>query len=48
LYYMEEKDMRSIAEELGYKNADVAKKKKYEVFRKLCALVKPTLKTQAT
>ena len=46
LYYMEEKDMRTIAEELGYKNADVAKKKKYEVFRKLCALVKPSLKIQ--
>lgn len=46
LYYMEEKDMRAIADELGYKNADVAKKKKYEVFRKLCNLVKPSLKTQ--
>jgi RNA polymerase sigma-70 factor (ECF subfamily) len=46
LYYMEEKDMRTIAAELGYKNADVAKKKKYEVFRKLCSLVNPSLKIQ--
>lgn len=38
LYYLEGKDMASIAEELGYKNADVAKKKKYEVMKKLIAL----------
>ncbi|HRH65476.1 MAG TPA: sigma-70 family RNA polymerase sigma factor [Bacteroidia bacterium] len=38
LYYLEGKDMASIAVELGYKNADVAKKKKYEVMKKLIAL----------
>ena len=34
LYYLEGKDMKTIAEEIGYKNADVAKKKKYEVMKK--------------
>lgn len=46
LYYMEEKDMRAIAHELGYKNADVVKKKKYEGFRRLCEMVRPSLKIQ--
>jgi RNA polymerase sigma factor (sigma-70 family) len=45
MYYLEEKDMKTIATELGYKNSDVAKKKKYEVFRKLVGLVKNNLKT---
>ena len=43
MYYIEEKDMKTIASELGYKNADVAKKRKYEVFRKLAGLVKNNL-----
>jgi RNA polymerase sigma factor (sigma-70 family) len=43
MYYIEEKDMKTIAAELGYKNADVAKKRKYEVFRKLAGLVKNNL-----
>ena len=43
LYYIEEKDMKTIASELGYKNSDVAKKRKYEVFRKLAGLVKNNL-----
>lgn len=37
LYYMHELDMKSIARAVGYKNADVAKKKKYQVFQKLLA-----------
>ena len=43
MYYIEEKDMKTIAAELGYKNSDVAKKRKYEVFRKLAGLVKNNL-----
>ena len=45
LYYIDELDMKTIAKKMGYKNADVAKKKKYEVFKKLTALVKNNLKT---
>jgi RNA polymerase sigma-70 factor (ECF subfamily) len=45
MYYLEDKDMKAIANELGYKNADVAKKRKYEVFKKLAGLVKGTLKS---
>ncbi|MFZ9942384.1 MAG: RNA polymerase sigma factor [Bacteroidia bacterium] len=45
LYYMDGKDMKTIAKEMGYKNADVAKKKKYEVFKKLATMVKSGLKT---
>lgn len=45
MYYIEEKDMKTIASELGYKNADVAKKRKYEVFKKLVGLVKNNLKS---
>jgi RNA polymerase sigma factor (sigma-70 family) len=45
MYYLEEKDMRTIANELGYKNADVAKKRKYEVFKKLAGIVKNNLKS---
>lgn len=45
LYYMDGKDMKTIAKEMGYKNADVAKKKKYEVFKKLATIVKSGLKT---
>lgn len=48
LYYFEQKDMRTIADLLGYKNADVAKKRKYEVFRKLCGMVKPSMKMNQT
>lgn len=43
LYYFKEMDMRSIAEEMGYKNADVAKKKKYECFKKLADMVRKNL-----
>ncbi|MGI8892316.1 MAG: RNA polymerase sigma factor [Bacteroidia bacterium] len=43
-FYFEGKDMKTIAEEMGYKNADVAKKKKYECFRKLAEMVKSSLK----
>lgn len=45
LYYMQQKDMKQIAIEMGYKNADVAKKKKYQVFKKLAALVKSNMRT---
>ena len=45
MYYLEEKDMRTIANELGYKSADVAKKRKYEVFKKLAGIVKNNLKS---
>ena len=44
LYYMEGLDMKTIAERMGYKNSDVAKKKKYEVFKKLATLVKSSMK----
>jgi len=44
MYYLEGKDMKTIAEEIGYKNADVAKKKKYEVMKKLAALLNGKLK----
>jgi hypothetical protein len=37
--------MKTIANELGYKNADVAKKRKYEVFKKLAGLAKNNLKS---
>lgn len=45
MYYLEERDMKSIALTLGYKNADVAKKKKYEVFKKLMLMIKDNLRT---
>lgn len=45
MYYLEEKDMKTIAKELGYKNADVAKKRKYEVFKKLAGLVQHKFKS---
>lgn len=45
MFYLEDKDMKTIARELGYKNADVAKKRKYEVFNKLVQLAKGSLKT---
>ncbi|MCE2845723.1 MAG: sigma-70 family RNA polymerase sigma factor [Sphingobacteriales bacterium] len=45
LFYFKRLDMHSIAEQLGYKNADVAKKRKYEVFRKLCNLVNSRIKS---
>ena len=44
LYYFQEKSMQEIANEMGYKNADVAKKKKYECFKKLAKMVKDNLK----
>lgn len=44
MYYLEGKDMQTIAKEVGYKNADVAKKKKYEVMKKLASMVKGKLK----
>jgi RNA polymerase sigma factor (sigma-70 family) len=40
LYYFKELDMKAIAAEMGYKNADVAKKKKYECFKKLAEMVR--------
>ena len=43
LYYFNEMDMKSIAKEMGYKNADVAKKKKYECFKKLAEMVRKNL-----
>jgi RNA polymerase sigma factor (sigma-70 family) len=43
LYYFKEKDMKTIASEMGYKNADVAKKKKYECFKKLAEMVRKNL-----
>jgi len=45
LFYLEDKDMKTIARELGYKNADVAKKRKYEVFNKLVQLAKGSMKS---
>jgi RNA polymerase sigma factor (sigma-70 family) len=45
MFYLEDKDMKTIARELGYKNADVAKKRKYEVFNKLVQLAKGSLKS---
>ncbi|MBK9045612.1 MAG: sigma-70 family RNA polymerase sigma factor [Bacteroidetes bacterium] len=44
MYYLEGKDMNTIALEIGYKNADVAKKKKYEVMKKLASLLKGKLR----
>jgi len=43
MYYLEEKDMKTIASEMGYKNSDVAKKRKYEVFKKLALMVKNSM-----
>lgn len=45
LFYFKRLDMHTIAGQLGYKNADVAKKRKYEVFRKLCNLVNSRMKS---
>ncbi len=45
LYYMEGLDMKTIAKRMGYKNSDVAKKRKYEVFKKLSNLVKANMKS---
>lgn len=39
LYYIEQLPMSVIAEKMGYKNADVAKKKKYEVMKKLARII---------
>ena len=38
-YYIEGKSMAVIASEMGFKNSDVAKKKKYEIMKKLAALL---------
>ncbi|MGB3948548.1 MAG: sigma-70 family RNA polymerase sigma factor [Bacteroidia bacterium] len=43
MYYFEELDMKTIAEKMGYKNANVAKKKKYECFKKMAEMVKNNL-----
>lgn len=43
LYYFEKLDMKTIAAEMGYKNADVAKKKKYECFKKLAETVRKNM-----
>lgn len=43
LYYFHELSMDEIAGKMGYKNADVAKKKKYECFKKLAAIAKDKL-----
>ena len=40
MYYFKGMDMKSIAEEMGYKNADVAKRKKYKCFKKLAEMIK--------
>ena len=40
MYYFENHDMKTIAAQLGYKNSDVAKKRKYEVFKKISLLIK--------
>jgi RNA polymerase sigma factor (sigma-70 family) len=45
MFYFEGSDMKFIAEKMGYKNADVAKKKKYECFKKMAIMVKSDLKT---
>ena len=44
LYYFEELDMKTIAGKMGYKNANVAKKKKYECYKKLAIMVRQNLK----
>lgn len=44
MYYLEGMNMEAIAKEVGYKNADVAKKKKYEIMKKLAGLVKGNLR----
>ncbi|MBA3662817.1 MAG: sigma-70 family RNA polymerase sigma factor [Bacteroidetes bacterium] len=44
-FYMEGKDMATIASEMGYKNSDVAKKKKYECFKKFAQVMKNNVKT---
>lgn len=43
MYYFEELDMKTIADKMGYKNANVAKKKKYECFKKMAEMVKKNL-----
>ena len=43
MYYFEELDMKTIAEKMGYKNADVAKNKKSICFKKLAESVKKHL-----
>jgi RNA polymerase sigma factor (sigma-70 family) len=44
MFYFEGLDMKTIAEKMGYKNSDVAKKKKYECFKKLAVMVRQNLK----
>lgn len=43
LYYHEQRSMSEIAEIMGYKNADVAKKMKHLSFRKLAGLIAQTM-----
>lgn len=43
LYYFENKSMQEIADELGYKNANVAKKMKFESFKKLAEIFKKSM-----
>ena len=43
MYYFEDLDMKTIAERMGYKNADVAKNKKSICFKKLAESVKKHL-----
>ncbi len=40
MYYFEDKSMKEIAKELGYKNENVAKKMKFESFKKLSQFIK--------
>ena len=40
MYYFEDKSMKEIAAQLGYKNENVAKKMKFESFKKLAQLIK--------
>jgi len=43
LYYFKNYDMESIAREMGYKNGNVAKKKKFDCLQKLAKLIKKNM-----
>jgi RNA polymerase sigma factor (sigma-70 family) len=44
MYYFEGMSMREIAEKMGFANAAVAKKKKFDCFHKLAKILKETMK----
>jgi RNA polymerase sigma factor (sigma-70 family) len=44
LFYLQELSLKEVAALMGYKNADVAKKKRYECFKKLTAIYNPKQK----